>query len=188
MTMSRVRSAPVYDIGAYEFVPAIAPPTANAGPDQTFAAGAGGTASVTLTGVGTAPAGSVLTYLWTEGATQLATTASFTHTFSTGVHLLTFKVTDQFGQFGTDTVLIGVGSGGGTGGPGPQGNSVTMTADNTVCTTGGVRLTIVDHTGAPVGTAQFVCTGAAGAPGATGATGAGARVPQVRPVHKVLKE
>ena len=50
-----------WDIGAYEFLPAVLPPTANAGPDQTFSAGAGGTATVTISGLGTAPAGSTLT-------------------------------------------------------------------------------------------------------------------------------
>ena len=163
-----------FDIGAYEFVPSVAAPTANAGPDQTFSAGGGGTANVTLTGIGSAPPGSVLSYEWLEGATSLATTATLTHTFATGVHLLTFKVTDQYGQFGTDTVLIGVLAGGGTGTPGPagpQGNSLTMTADTTVCTTGGVRLTIVDSLGAPIGAPQYVCNGAAGATGATGAQG-----------------
>ncbi len=172
------------DIGAYEFAPlSVAPPTANAGPDQTFTAGAGGTASITLIGVGNAPIGSTLTYRWSEGVTELATTAAFTHTFSTGVHLLTFKVTDQFGQFGTDTVLIGVLAGGGAGTPGPAGNSVTMTPDTTVCTTGGVKLMIVDSLGAQVGAPQYVCNGAhrcrrvqrvrTGATGckATGATG-----------------
>jgi hypothetical protein len=49
-----------FDIGAYEFAPLVTPPTANAGPDQTFPAGAAGTASVTLSGVGLAPAGSTL--------------------------------------------------------------------------------------------------------------------------------
>ena len=164
-----------FDIGAYEFVPSVAAPTANAGPDQTFSAGGGGTANVTLTGIGSAPPGSVLTYEWLESTTSLATTATLAHSFSTGVHLLTFKVTDQYGQFGTDTVLIGVLTGGGTGTPGPagpQGNSLTMSADTTVCTTGGVRLTIVDSLGAPIGTPQYVCNGAAGATGATGATGA----------------
>ena len=136
-----------FDIGAYEFLPVvapIAPPTANAGLDQTFTAGPAGTASVTLTGIGTGPTGSVLSFRWTEGAAELATTATFTHTFTTGVHLLTFRVTDQYGQFATDTVLIGVLAGGGTGTPGPQGNSVTITPDTTVCMTGGVKLAIVD--------------------------------------------
>ena len=119
-----------HDIGAYEFNnSSVAPPTANAGPDQNFTAGASGTASVTLTGVGTAPAGSTLTYRWSEGPTQLATTATFTHAFAPGVHLLKFEAIDQIGQSGSDTVLIGVLAAGG-GGTGPQGNSVVMAADN----------------------------------------------------------
>lgn len=168
-----------WDIGAYEFMSSVAPPTANAGPDQNFTADGGGTASVTLTGVGSAPPGSTLNYRWSEGATEFAPAGpspTLTHSFAPGVHLLKFEAIDQFGQSGSDTVLIGVlaaGSGGGTPGPaGPQGNSVTMAADTTVCTSGGVQLTIVDSIGAMVGTPLYVCNGAVGATGATGATGA----------------
>ena len=171
-----------FDIGAYEFGSAFTLPTADAGPDQTFTADSSGTANVTLTGVG--GPGGTLTYRWSEGTTTLATTAGFTHSFSTGVHLLTFTVTTPSNLSSSDTVLIGVAAagGGGTGSPGPQGpqgNSVQMHADSSVCAQGGVRLSIVDGNGAAVGTPLYVCNGAPGPAGANGLNGAdGAQGPQ----------
>jgi hypothetical protein len=168
------------DIGADEFTAPIAPPTANAGPDQTFTADASGSASVTLTGFGTSSDPAVR-YRWQEGTALLATTASFTRLFTTGVHLLTFTVADTFGQSAFDTVLIGIvaaGAGGvgppGPAGPaGPAGNSVQMQAEppSTACAAGGVRLQIVDLNNVAIGSPLYVCNGANGAKGDKGDTG-----------------
>ena len=107
------------DIGAFEYLPPVPPPTASAGPDQSFAAGADGTALVTLSGVGTGA--TTLSYEWSAGGTVLATTPSFTAGFTTGVHLLTFTVRDTYGQSVSDTVLVGVGIFGPAGPMGPAG-------------------------------------------------------------------
>jgi hypothetical protein len=177
------------DIGAFEFVPPVPPPTANAGPDQTFAIPTGTSATVTLSGVG-GPDPDGLSYRWSAGGVTLATSPAFTQTFSPGVHLLTFSVIDAHGQIASDTMLLGVlsaaaipgpagaegpagpaGPPGSTGAAGPQGNSVQMQADNTTCPYGGVQFTIVDSTGSQVGTPMFACNGAPGAAGPAGAPG-----------------
>lgn len=180
------------DIGAFEHVPPVPPPTANAGPDQTFVIGSGGTAAVTLTGVG-GPDPSSLSYRWSEAGVTLATSASFTSTFSPGVHLLTFSVTDPHGQTVSDTMLLGIlsaaivagatgpegqpgppgpaGPQGPSGPPGPQGHSVQMHADTTSCPHGGIGFTIVDASAQTVAGPLFACNGAPGPAGPAGPQG-----------------
>ena len=177
------------EMGAFEYLPPVPLPSADAGPDQTFAVSVGTSATVTLSGVG-GPDPGALSYLWSEGGSPLATSAAFTHTFAPGVHLLTFAVTDAHGQTVRDTMLLGVlsaaaipgpggpeGPTGPAGPPGPagaaglQGNSVRMQADNITCQHGGVQFTIVDPGGVQVGMPAFACNGAPGADGAAGPAG-----------------
>ena len=182
------------EMGAFEYLPPVPRPTAEAGPDQTFAVSVGTSATVTLSGVG-GPDPGALSYRWSEGGVTLATSPAFTHTFSPGVHLLTFAVTDAHGQTVSDTMLLGVlsaavipgpegpaGPPGPAGAAGPQGNSVRMQADNMTCQYGGVQFTIVDGSGAQVGTPNFACNGAPGAEGPAGPVGpAGPQGPQGLP-------
>jgi len=85
-----------------EGVPAV-PPVADAGADQTVAKDY----PVTLNGTGTDADGTIVSYLWTEGATTLSAVASFSkNDFSVGTHTLTLTVTDDDGLTSTDTVVI----------------------------------------------------------------------------------
>jgi len=78
-------------------------PAANAGADMSVEVNK----AITVTGSGTDPEGKTLTYKWTEEATQLATTATFSYTPSTaGVHTLILTVLDEKGLSGTDTVKV----------------------------------------------------------------------------------
>ncbi|MBI3773006.1 MAG: cadherin-like domain-containing protein [Gammaproteobacteria bacterium] len=90
-----------------------APPTANAGPDQTVNGGA----AVSMTGSGSDLDGTISSYAWTQvsgtavtlsGATT--TNASFTAPAVNGTTYLTFqlKVTDNGGATGTDQIIITV--------------------------------------------------------------------------------
>ena len=92
-------------------VVANAAPTADAGADQTVAAGA----TVTLTGGGTDPDGDALTYAWaqtsgTAVALSRATARSPTFTAPSVADTLTFKltVTDSAGNSASDTVTVTV--------------------------------------------------------------------------------
>lgn len=99
------------------------PPTADAGPNQSVAANGFAVATVSLTGTAstTNPSGSPLTYQWTQGATVLANTASFSATFGLGVYDLVFQVTDAQGQVATATTQLTVSLPASAGPPGPQG-------------------------------------------------------------------
>ena len=69
------------------------PPVANAGPDQTIQQGP--TAQVTLDGSGSHdPRGLPLTYVWKDGATQIATGVRPTVTLAHGEHHITLTVTN----------------------------------------------------------------------------------------------
>jgi lysophospholipase L1-like esterase len=86
------------------------PPTANAGPDQTvYDNDSNGSQPAVLNGSGSSdPDGSVATYTWTEGATQIATGVSPTVTLSLGSHTLTLLAADNDGGTATDTVVVTV--------------------------------------------------------------------------------
>ncbi len=86
------------------------PPTANAGPDQTVAdTGGDGSESVTLDGSGSSDSdGTITSYVWREGATQIATGVGPTASLAVGVHTVTLEVTDNGGATATDTVVITV--------------------------------------------------------------------------------
>jgi endo-1,4-beta-xylanase len=89
------------------------PPNANAGNDQTVTDSDGnGSQSVSLNGSGSNdPDGSITSYVWTEGANQIATGATPAVTFSVGVHNVTLTVTDNNGAQDTDNVTITVNAG-----------------------------------------------------------------------------
>ncbi len=86
-------------------------PTANAGPDQPLSdSDYSGGEPVTLDGsASTDTDGSIVSYLWKEGVTDLAP-ASASPTLATslpvGAHTITLTVTDNIGSIGTDTVVV----------------------------------------------------------------------------------
>jgi hypothetical protein len=85
------------------------PPNADSGPDQTLTASANGAASVTLDGShSSSPNGSIVSYVWTEGGSQIAAVANPTVALSIGRHTITLRVTDNSGLTDTDTVVITV--------------------------------------------------------------------------------
>jgi len=103
------------DAGCYEYgsstpppPPNNQPPVANAGPDQTITDTDGnGSEQIALNGSSSTDSdGTIVSYVWTEGGTQLATGANPTVTLSTGEHTITLTVTDNGGLKATDTVTV----------------------------------------------------------------------------------
>ena len=90
-------------------------PVANAGVDQNVTDSDGnGSQSITLNGSGSSdPDGTISSYVWKEGTTQIATGANPAVTFAVGVHTLTLTVTDNLGATATDTVVVTVNAAGG---------------------------------------------------------------------------
>jgi len=85
-------------------------PTANAGPDQTVADSDGnGSEQVTLDGSASSDSdGTIQSYVWSEGGTQIATGVNPTVTLAVGQHTITLTVTDNGGLTDTDTIVITV--------------------------------------------------------------------------------
>lgn len=85
-------------------------PNANAGPDQTVIdADANGSQMVTLNGTGSNdPDGSITSYVWHEGAAQIATGSSPSVSLGVGSHSIMLTVTDNGGATDTDTVVVTV--------------------------------------------------------------------------------
>ena len=91
--------------------PANVLPTANAGPDQMVAdIDGGGDESVMLDGSGSTDSdGTIVSWVWTENAVEIATGATPTLVFAVGAHTVTLTVTDDEGATSTDDVVITVG-------------------------------------------------------------------------------
>lgn len=86
-----------------------APPVADAGADQTLNDGDGtGAEWVTIAGSATDADGSIVAYQWSEGTTELGTSATLNTTLAVGVHTLTLTATDNEGAVGSDTVVVTV--------------------------------------------------------------------------------
>jgi serine protease AprX len=86
------------------------PPVANAGNDQTVSdADGNGSEQATLNGVGSSdPDGTLASYVWSEGGSQIATGATPAVTLGVGTHTITLTVTDNGGVSDTDTVVVAV--------------------------------------------------------------------------------
>lgn len=84
------------------------PPMVNAGADQTVNASAGGTAVVSLNGVGTDADGTITTYSWTLNGAPLASDPVAIANLGVGAQTMTLTVTDNSGAAAQDTVLINV--------------------------------------------------------------------------------
>lgn len=85
------------------------PPTANAGPDQSIGCNCPSGTDVALDGSGSTDAdGTIASYKWFEGATQIATGAQPTVHFATGSHTVRLEVTDNSSATDDDEVMITV--------------------------------------------------------------------------------
>ena len=84
------------------------PPIADAGSDQTVTdADDNGSEQVTLDGSGSTDSdGTIQSYVWSEGGTQIAAGVNPNITLSIGQHTITLTVTDDDGVTDTDTVTI----------------------------------------------------------------------------------
>jgi len=84
------------------------PPTADAGPDQTVTdSDDDGTETVTLDGSGSSDTdGPIVSYVWEENSTQIATGGTPNVALAVGVHTITLTVTDDEGATDTDTVVV----------------------------------------------------------------------------------
>ncbi|MBN2561346.1 MAG: PKD domain-containing protein [Phycisphaerae bacterium] len=85
-------------------------PTADAGEDQTVTDNDdSGYETVALDGTGSSDGdGTIVTYVWTEGANQIATGSTASVSFAVGTHTVTLTVTDDLGATDSDTVTIAV--------------------------------------------------------------------------------
>ncbi len=88
--------------------PANQGPVANAGADQTVVdADNNGSENVTLDGsASTDSDGSIVSYVWSENGSEIATGANPAVDFAVGSHTVTLTVTDDQGATGNDNVLI----------------------------------------------------------------------------------
>jgi len=87
-----------------------APPVADAGDDQTVHdTDRSGSETVTLDGSGSSdPDGSIVSYAWKEGTSQIATGATAQVSLAVGSHTIALVVTDNVGATDDDTVVITV--------------------------------------------------------------------------------
>jgi len=86
------------------------PPTADAGPDQNVTdTDEGGDEDVTLDGSGSSDSdGSIVSYVWEENSSQIATGVSPTVTLSVAVHTIDLTVTDDDSATDSDSAMITV--------------------------------------------------------------------------------
>ncbi|MBN1480792.1 T9SS type A sorting domain-containing protein [candidate division KSB1 bacterium] len=87
-------------------------PIADAGPNRTIASDSTGTASVSLDGSASFDIdGSIVSYLWREGDSEIGAYANPTVVLSEGIHVITLTVTDNVGATNDDLVTITVDGG-----------------------------------------------------------------------------
>lgn len=119
-------------------------PDADAGPDQTGASAVADTDGVAgedvmLDGSGSSDSdGSISTWVWSEGGSQIATGEMPTVNLSDGSHTITLTVTDDDGDTDTDTVDVAVtapGTGGGGGDATIYASFLNATGDTSVMDT-----------------------------------------------------
>lgn len=86
------------------------PPAADAGADQTVVDSDGnGIETITLDASGSSdPDGSLASYVWSEGGSQIATGVNPSVDFAAGTHSITLTVTDDDGEVDSDVVIVTV--------------------------------------------------------------------------------
>jgi len=101
-----------WDIGAYEYESGAGnqAPTADAGSDQEVTDNDdSGSENVTLDGSGSSDSdGTIVSYVWEENSSQIATGSGPTVSFSVGVHTVVLTVTDDDDATDNDSVTITV--------------------------------------------------------------------------------
>ncbi len=103
-----------WDIGPYEYTndnePGNQAPTSDAGVNQTITDIDGsGSEQIVLDGSGSSdPDGTIQSYIWREGTTEIATGVNPIVTLNTGIHTVALTVTDDGGLTDIDTVTITV--------------------------------------------------------------------------------
>jgi len=100
----------IYSICAVYASDTLQPPVADAGVDQTVVdADSDGSESVTLDGSGSWDVdGTIISYIWTEDSSEIATGINPVVSLSVGSHEITLTVTDNDGLIDTDTVVVTV--------------------------------------------------------------------------------
>ncbi len=101
------------DIGAFEYIGSAGSnilPIANAGADQTVVDNdENGSEDISLDGSASSDSdGTIVSYLWKEGETQIATGVTPTVNLSVATHTITLTVTDNKGGAKSDNVIITV--------------------------------------------------------------------------------
>jgi hypothetical protein len=85
------------------------PPVAVAGLNQSVTdTDDNGSETVTLDGSASKDDGTIVSYVWREGGSQIATGVQPSHTFTLGTHTVILEVTDDQGATDTDDVIIAV--------------------------------------------------------------------------------
>ncbi|MGV8056434.1 MAG: fibronectin type III domain-containing protein [Smithellaceae bacterium] len=88
------------------------PPLANAGPDQVLVGVSSATLIVSLNGSASSDTdGTIVSYSWTEGGTQIATGVNPTVALGVGEHPIALIVTDNGGATASDDVIIKITAG-----------------------------------------------------------------------------
>ncbi|MFW6154714.1 MAG: PKD domain-containing protein [Planctomycetota bacterium] len=99
-----------HTVSGVTVTPANVPPVADAGNDQTVTDTDGdGSASVTLDGSGSSDSdGTIVSYVWKEGAVQIATGVNPAVTMDVSVHTVDLTVTDDDDATDSDSVVVTV--------------------------------------------------------------------------------
>ena len=121
-------------LGAPSLLPPNLAPVANAGADQSVADdNADGIATVTLNASASTDAdGTIVSYIWREGATILGTGAIINVPLAVGTHNILLQVNDNSGSGGQDAVAVAVNPGSATPPPSVPQGAISMTGSTLV--------------------------------------------------------
>jgi hypothetical protein len=110
VTARRANGTVIETLTVSHTAPGNQPPIANAGPDQAVTDSDGnGFESVILDGTASRdPDGTIASYAWKDGTTQLANTVTAAVDLAVGTHDVTLTVTDDLGATGSDSMVVTV--------------------------------------------------------------------------------